>query len=261
MTRMKLLLPLACMASLAMVTSGCARTRVLKEAVPVAAAAPVAAADASLQLTLQHVIVRDGPGSWSKRAMWDEYVVQVRNLGDVPLSVEQVVIYDSFGHRVEQQFDLRALARASKQSLTLHRGQGLAVKPGAAPGLYIAGGAVVATYGAAAATLGSALGTSSSLVAAGVGIATGGATLLVVGVDRIVQKKRINRQLGERAFGAAAMLAPQQDKSGSLFFPIVPAPQRIAVVYRTPAGSRETSIDLTRVLTGLHLDPAATVQR
>ena len=49
------------------------------------------------QLTLKSLIIFHGPGSWKCEARWDEYVVQIHNLGQTSVRIESAELVDVLG--------------------------------------------------------------------------------------------------------------------------------------------------------------------
>ena len=135
--------------------TACGGAKVLKEPQPITANEPIAAASSQqLAATLDWIIVRDGPGTWSRNADWDEYLVSVRALGDEPVTITRITVMDSLGTRMAPAVDRKALVKGSRQTVRRYKGEGLKVKAGAGAGTLIA---VSAGVGAtAAAVVGSA---------------------------------------------------------------------------------------------------------
>ena len=76
--------------------SACGGAKVLEEPIPMEELGPLAATgNEQLEVVLDWVIVRDGPGTWSRDAYWDEYLLRVANLSDAELSITLVEVVDA----------------------------------------------------------------------------------------------------------------------------------------------------------------------
>lgn len=64
--------------------SGCmGGAKILKEPIPLELAKPLAVtSDANLTAAVDWVIVPNGPGTWARKAGWDEYLISVQPLSD-----------------------------------------------------------------------------------------------------------------------------------------------------------------------------------
>ena len=122
-------------------------------ALPLAEQALASAADDALAARLEHVVVRNGPGAWAKNADWDEYLLRVHNVGDTPLRIDAVRVFDSQDHENRPLDDRSALVSASRQVTRRYRESGLKLEAGRGGGALVAAGvgAGVVAYGAATA--------------------------------------------------------------------------------------------------------------
>ncbi|UXI68159.1 hypothetical protein [Tahibacter amnicola] len=241
--------------------SGCASTRMLKAPVAQDESTPAVFGTASTEevsLRIDHVVWRNGPGSWSRKAYWDEYRVSVENHTDMPLRIEGVSLVDPLGTTVAATSERRELASQSKRNIRRYRDSGMKVKPGAAPAASIAVGTGLALGGTAVAGSVAATGFmgasgSSTVLAVGAGAALGGVTLVGVGIDRAIQNGKIQHALDARTLNQDPVPA-NGEREGSVFFPVVAAPHQLVLRYRTAEGqARELAVDLSPVLGGLHV--------
>ena len=105
---------------------GCGGTKVLKEPRPMQAMQPLAAsADQRLKVTLDWVIVRQGPGTWAKNADWDEYLLRVSNLSDQPIQITRLMVVDSLNTPIDSQASRKKLVKGSKKTARRYKDSGL----------------------------------------------------------------------------------------------------------------------------------------
>lgn len=196
-----------------------------------------------LKLVLASVIVRDGPGSWKQRALWDEYVVGLTNAGAAPLTVESAALVDLLGEPQAPGADPWRLERLSETNWRKY----------GPVGQFVLG---VGAYAGVA-----------ELSAVGYGV-TGGvlsgvffimpavllADIVTVGVLNHRNKAKVQREFDRRRLALPLTLAPGQSLDGSLFFPVVPAPQRLILKGKAGESPVELVLEL-KALAGLHLKP------
>lgn len=232
---------------LALGLAACAGSKILKEPKALQLVEPLAAAIRDdVEVDLAWVIVRDGPGTWARNADWDEYIFVVRNPGAAPLEVTSMSLHDALGERVSPEADRTALVRASRQAVRRYREADLKVKAGFGGAALVATGAVV-WYGVAAPIAGVAAGGAALGVATGAVIA---APILVVGgLMRANNHRKVNDEIVRRQTTFPIKLAPGEERTVSVFFPLTPSPKRIDV----ELGTDIVTIDTTGILTGLHL--------
>ena len=203
------------------------------------------AAVPALELRLVAVIVNQGPGSWKQDALWDEYLVSLTNRDSGPLTGESVELVDFLGASLEPGIEPWALEKLSEANWEQY----------ARVGRFVLGA------GAAAGAM--------EVAAIGYGLAGGGAAgiffimpaLLVANVAVVAvmdhqNKEKVQKEFARRQLRLPLDLAPGTAILGSLFFPMVPRPQRL--IFRGKAGEAplELVLDL-KPLAGLHVNPAA----
>jgi hypothetical protein len=204
------------------------------------------------EVTLQSVIIYRGPGSWKREALWDEYVISVRNMGDSALTVTQVSLQDGRGELLLPGDHPWKLERASKtwwqtnavrQTGTyLALGAGAAVGAGAMMSAAFAGmwGGAVSGGTAAAGTVGAA-----SLLA--LPVVAGGTVYM-----NLHRKSQVQDEFNRRRLVLPMTVAPGATMRGSCFFRVTPAPARLGLRFQRTEGMEETGIDLA-ALSGLHI--------
>ena len=71
---------------------GCVATKyeAAKQGAPQPTLLYLEAATPPLEVGLRSVIVDGGPGSWKMAALWDEYVVTIRNQSEKPLTISEM---------------------------------------------------------------------------------------------------------------------------------------------------------------------------
>ena len=107
---------LAAMVGSVLLLFGCASTKVLDEPTFPPEGNPLAVArDQTTVATLDWVIVRNGPGTWSKNADWDQYLLHIENQSKAALVLDETFLEDSTGTKVYPELGRQALRTGSKQ--------------------------------------------------------------------------------------------------------------------------------------------------
>ncbi len=232
--------------------SACGGAKVLKEPEPLVVTRPLAtASDQHLSVTLDWVIVRDGPGTWAKNVDWDEYLLRIQNLGDDSIRVTNITVLDSLGTRIETGDSRKQLVKGTKKTKRRYKGEGLKVKAGVSAGTLLAAGAVTAVT---VASVGGAVVLGGSALAAGV--ATGVLlvpVLAVGGVFRGVNNSKVNNQIESRQTLLPIELQDEVENSLHVFFPLVPSPRQLELTYVDLRGEHTLIVDTQAALEGLHL--------
>ena len=97
--------------------AGCGGAKVLKEPEPLAVGQSLSAAsDEHLSVTLDWVIVRDGPGAWAKNVDWDQYLIRVKNLNGDSLQVTSITVMDSLGTSIDIGESRKLLVKGTRQT-------------------------------------------------------------------------------------------------------------------------------------------------
>jgi hypothetical protein len=233
--------------------SACAYNKKLDKPIPLQPAGAIATTvDERLSVTIDAIVVRDGPGSWSKNADWDEYLLHALATSDQPVEITRVVVVDSLGKHRKPSATRGDLQSGSKETARRYKDADLEVTAGyGGAGLVVAGYAV----GGASAAVGLAtLGTSGAAAGAAVaGAVLVAPVLMTAGIVVGVQEIRVQNEIRHRSTVFPATVAADQELLLDVFFPIAPAPQRVEVTYRDAAGEHVLVIDTKAVLAGLHL--------
>ncbi len=207
-----------------------------------------------LEPVLSALITYGGPGSWKRRALWDEYVVGFKNSSDVPTVLDSVAIIDSTGTAIAPGTDPWRLEKASVALETQYRNRGESFVRGAGTGVLIVG---VAGAGAAAAGL-----SSLYIAPAAAGAMLAGIFVLpvyyvtVIGINHH-NKKVVTAEFNRRRLAFPLTLQPGETRVGSLFFPTIRAPRALEVHVSGASGSSATSLPLD-FLKGLHVPTPVT---
>ena len=222
------------------------------------------AASPQLQAQLTWVLVSEGPGSWAEEAVWDEYLVRVRNVSSQPLEITGVEAEDSLGAVATTMATRGELVKASRQTARRYKDQGVSVYAGmggARMGALGLGSTVAGAAYASTLSVGFLGGASSSSLALGTaaGLMVAGPVLGTMGVVRAVRARKMDKRIQARRTPLPITLAPGEERMLDLFFPITPAPTRIAIAYRQDGADEVLAIDTREALAGLHLPPTASV--
>lgn len=198
-------------------------------------------ASGALEANLVALITYHGPGSWKREALWDEYVVALRNGGEVPITVDSATLTDSRGGTVAPGTDPWELEKQSRALEKQYRTHGEAFARAAGPGALLVGGGAVA---AAATTSGWAL----------VSPAAAGAALTAVFVLPVYytsvlaidyhNKHQVLDEFRRRRMVAPLTLAPGETRTASLFFPMIRSPAALGIHWQNEAGPVQASLPL-----------------
>jgi hypothetical protein len=225
---------------IAMASGGCASRRHSARAAAVAAE-PVllelkSEGEGPLRMTVEGVIVRNGPGSWRADAPWDEYRLVLANDGPTPVTIEGIDRVAMSGPPVAASNDIDELG----------------AKTAAIQGLIAWG--TVKTAGVAAGVAG-AVGTVGSFYSS-VGLTTMGAALsavsfvmvpaVIVGGVVLMAKQGKRGDPGKLADGFAgpADLAAGDERRVNAFFPIMPTSTMLIARYRVAGEPRSAAVYL-----------------
>lgn len=235
--------------------------RVMSEPIPVTAVSSIASAtDESIDAMLDWVIVRDGPGTWSENADWDEYVITIHNRSDVPVQIESAQVIDSMGTLVGPRATRKQLVKETRRTIKRYESADLSVRAGASPGALLAAGGVAAVAGSAiysTATLAYLF--SGSAAAAGPMVAATGLVVAapVFAVGGLVSASRnhaVDEEIQRRRAMFPVIVAPGEAQSFSVFFPLAPSPQSLDVRYRRQDQEPQViTLDTQEALAGLHV--------
>ena len=243
--------------------SACGGTKMLKEPVPMEIDGSLAVSgNDQVEVVLDWVTVRDGPGTWAKNADWDEYQLRVTNHGSDAITLTDVQVFDSLGYAAEPMDRRKDLVKGSKQTVKRYdKVADLKVKAGANAGLMAAGGVAIFAAGSAAAyTAAYAAVMTGGTAAGGAVMLASGAVLAApalvgVGIARAVNNGKVDKEIQARSVALPLVVEPGETADLTLFFPLAPSPEKIRVAYE--ANGMQSEFDLTTAdeLFGLHIDP------
>ena len=241
--------------------TGCGGAKVLKEPVPMERGEPVAVGkDGNLEAALDWVIVSNGPGSWSKKAAWDEYQIRVANTGGRPIELIDVVVYDMRNEPVRSSADRRALVDASKGVGKRYEDEGVHVEPGVGASSLLAAGAVSAAVG-----IGTAASAPLLMTGATAGVALTGMVLMPVlltgGVVNMVNGHKIADEIELRATTLPLRIAAGETQTITAFYPVTPSPTSIELVYSVDGRQETLVVDTGQSLAGLNIGNGGKTRR
>jgi len=236
--------------AIAWALSGCAATRYQRAArdTPPPVLLKLAAVQTPAELALRSVIVYDGPGSWKREALWDEYVVTIHDRGQQPLTIDAAALVDFAGTSRAPGADPWKLEKESQTIEQRYQRAGVAMARGALPRVFLMGtGAAAGTTGGVA-TAAAAAAAAASLVALPVYY------VVILGVDHAI-KTTATAEFTRRRLVLPLTIAPGELRTGSLFFPMAPNPQSLAL--RWSSGAAHGDMELTlEALHGIHAGTA-----
>lgn len=251
--------------------SACAGSKVLNKPKSVELQHPLAVgADDALAVTLDWVVIKDGPGTWASNAFWDEYRMHVANVSGMPVSISQIQVIDSLNATHVSIADRQALLDASKRTEDRYAEQSLDVQPGAGAAGMTAATVVGSTLAISAATYASATGAASAFgVSTGVGASTAIVTMAYVAPVFIVgsimhtsNNSKVAKEIEQRQSVMPITLQPGESRNIQVFFPVAPSPQAIRLIYQAAEDVQLLEVDTGEVLAGLHYaDPNAPSRR
>jgi len=202
------------------------------------------AAQPPLAASLRTLIVYDGPGSWKRQALWDEYVLTVRNLGTSALVMTAASLIDYAGARREPGDDPWKLEKESQTLEQRYLRDGIAFARSEIPDALVFGAGAV---GDAAGTLFSSVSaTASSASVVGLPIYY----IVVYGVNRN-NKATAAAEFARRRLVLPLTLFGGESRTGSLFLPMAPNPQSLLLRWSGAGTMNEMVLPLSR-LHGLH---------
>lgn len=238
---------LTCVAVSVFTLSACttaANYRLAKDGTPPADLLNYANSDPKLGIRLASVIVNKGHGSWKENALWDEYVLSLNNPDTGPVVIESVILVDMLGTQQSPGVDPWELEKLSETNWKKYQHLGLVALDAAG----LAGSFMLPSfaYGLTGATSG--LLTAIPLVAV--------STVAVVSVLDQKNRTSVEQQFESRRIKLPLDLPTGASVHGSLFFPIVPRPQRLVLQGSTSEGPLVHELDL-KPLADLHIKQQA----
>ena len=241
-----------CLLSLALFTltllTGCLSDRYKRAPKDTPPPTPIGltATRAPVELTLETLIIYQGPGSWKANALWDEYVVSLHNVGDHSVTLNAPTLLDPTGQPESPGVSPRAVEEASLKAENRYARAGVAFLRAAAPGVAILGIGVVGVM---------ATGFLSTTA-----VAVAGASLVAVPIYYVgavgmhfAHKADIEKEFGRRRLVCPCTLAAGEKRTGSLFFPMTPSPR--SLTFGVSDGAELGTLDLPlTALEGVHVN-------
>jgi hypothetical protein len=200
-----------------------------------------------LELTVPAVIVVQGPGSWKRDARWDEYLVQLTNHGEQPVTIETADLIDVLGKPQRAGDDPWKLEKLSYTNWDNYGKAGVTLLAGAGLVYTYAGAALAVAYTGSLAAAEAMLVAFPCLLVADV---------TVVAVRNHHNKEKVQQEFARRRLALPHTLASGEQVHGSFFYPMTPGPQRLILKGKSGGAPFELTLEL-KPLAGLHLKPAA----
>jgi hypothetical protein len=231
--------------------TGCGGSKVLKEPEPFAIEQPLSIIeDQHLAVVLEWVIVRDGPGTWVKNAIWDEYLMSIQNRSDQLITITQIVVVDSLDTRIEPHSARNELVKLSKASSRRYKEAGITVKAGAGRKTLRTAGLVAGGAAVGAAAAGSGWGAAGATVGGGLVLVP---VLAVGGIMRGVNNSKVSEEIELRHTQFPLEIPANGDVRLDVFFPLAPSPQSLELKYENATGEYGLVIETGGSLDGLHI--------
>jgi hypothetical protein len=214
--------------------SGCATTRFIANPTP-PQELKISGKDENLAVTLDYIILPNGPGAWVKDALWDEYVLSFRNVSDKAIPIQRIRLIDPRGQYIERGFNAYQLEGQTKSlAMTYKEAVGLEV---------------VSTVGMVGVEAASML-----LGAAFIPLGILAEPAILMGQTGNMQDMEKIQKEFERRQTFSFTLAPDGTYTGSAFFPIIPSPKTLVIEYMRKNEMRVFELPLEK-LAGLHVAP------
>ncbi|MBK1878752.1 hypothetical protein [Pelagicoccus mobilis] len=203
----------------------------------------------SVTVNLHAVIVTDAPGSWKKRALWDEYVLSITNNRSEAITLNQPVLTDHLGGKIEPGNDPWELEKRSSENWKHYGEQGLSLAIGGMGTVLLADAiAAGATSSLEGALIDAAFSPMIPYLAA-VGVVS------VQGANYI-NRREIQAEFTRRSLVLPATIRPGEMVAGCLFFPQTPGPQNLSFAIASDKSDTQLNLKLTETPLGsLHLKP------
>ncbi len=219
--------------------AGCGGTAMLRDPQPLESSRPPAAAkDDRILASIDTVIHRDGAGTWTRDAEWDEYHIRIRALSDEAVEIREIVIFDALDQRIEARSDRGDLVDGTREIEQRYQQSGQLVRDRGGNGWGVVGAGV----GGAAVIVASA---APATIAGAATFFTAGAVAVVAGAHfagAAVERMLINAEIKRRQTTLPVTLPRGAEASLDLFFPITPLSGRTQVVYADRHGEHRLDI-------------------
>lgn len=224
--------------------------RIARADTPRAGLLNIAFPPSPLQSTLTTLIVCDGPGSWKREALWDEYVVTLHNPGTEPVTITAAELTDFADNARPCGDDPWKLEEQSHALGKEYERTEAAFIKSATPAVLTVGG--IAAGSAAAAALLSTGAVTITVLQGPLALVTVPGYVIGRTVANHEDKSDIQAEFNFRRLVLPSTLVPGQTRTGCLFFPMVPSPRSLVLHWSTGPTSGESVLPLD-FLHGLHL--------
>jgi len=206
---------------------GCASTRYIKSPSTTAPECRISGSNSDLDINVNWIIRPDGPGSWVKGALWDEYVVTISTPPDKSLTIYNVALIDPTGIQRARGANPLELITASRTLSKVY--EGVDITTGASLAGMIASCAIPIPF----------IGTAFSLA--------GMAASESISYASAKDQDNINEEFTKRSLPHPISLSSNAHAKGSIFFPIVPNPKAIFFEYRVGQDMKTLEIPLEMI--------------
>ncbi len=246
--------------SILVIVTGCGGTKLLSEPHPIDISSPlVTASNEFISVSLMGVIVRDGPGTWARKADWDEYLLIITNLSDADIEINEISLTDLLSLVFVTNSNRKELVGMSRDAVDRYDDSDLAITSGIGAGTVLTAGgaiAVVGTAAAVAAAPAAALGGAATIGMAPAMVA--GAVLLspvfaVAGLKRLSNVSKVSRVIAVRSTDFPLTIASGEEVLVDVFYPLSPSPQQLKINYIRSGGNNDLVLPTQDVLSGLHM--------
>ena len=239
-------------------------SRILDDPIEAEYVGPLAvASDTHLELTLDQLVVQNGPGTWARDAFWDEYRFTASSRAEGGVEIRGIAVINSLGAVVEQKTTRFSLEKASKDTKREYAKAGIELVPGNAgnadivtPAAVAAGVGAVGGLGTAAVISTTGLATTSALAApmvAGAAVVFAAPVLAVGGIMKTTYNEEVDDEIQARQTVFPLRIEGPEPSSIVVFLPIGPSPREIRVDYAADADERSLTVPVGELLDGLHL--------
>jgi len=231
------------------VFNGCASSRLVEKPTENSPDLHMSSNNEQINMSLNNVLIPNGPGSWIKDAKWDEYVVTITNLSSKPLSIAKISLVDPRGVYLDAGTDVITLEKTSERLAKAYKEAGIDFAVGVAPSALIVAGVAAGTVGAVAA---STILLPVALVAAPI-------VYFKRQNDEVKDREDVLAEFNRRRLANGMTITGNATITGSLFFPMVPNPQDLVMEYRID--NTISTIELkTQKIQGIHVVSKETPQ-
>jgi len=242
---------IAGIAFLPLALCGCVHSRVLRQPAaeePSRLGWSVETPDGA-SLTLRQLIVTNNSGTWVEDALWDEYVVEIRNDGDVAIQLQSLRLESAHLPPQQPLASRELLETATAENMGVLKGAGIVVGVGVVAPL-----ALVATAGGGAGMTAGTLAAAAVANLMVVGLIAGGTYVISKAAVQKKDRAYMDEELLRRSIVLPGSVPAGSSVSGSAFFPVTPQPTALVLELRDGGGTRELALDLT-ALESLDLVP------